>query len=78
MLKLRSIPIPSSHRVRIESAALPVAALASALPFEGLVRRTSEIKDPYLILNLMRRTQDKNTIFKKLHNPLKSLDFSSL
>ena len=42
MLKLRSIPIPASHHVKIDSAALPVAALASSLPFEGLVRRTSE------------------------------------
>ena len=42
MLKLRSIPIPSSHHVKIDSAALPVAALTSSLPFEGLVRQTSE------------------------------------
>ncbi len=42
MLKLRSIPIPTSHRVKIESSALPVAAHATPEPFEALVRRTSE------------------------------------
>lgn len=42
MLKLRSISIPASHRVKVLSSALPVTASASQLSFEGLVRQTSE------------------------------------
>ncbi len=42
MLKLRSIPIPASLRVKIQTTALPVAAAPSRLPFDGLVRQTGE------------------------------------
>ena len=42
MLRLRSIPIPASHRVKIQTATLPVAATPSQLPFDRLVRQTGE------------------------------------
>lgn len=42
MLRLHSIPIPASHRVKVQTAALPVAAAPSPLAFDGLVRQTGE------------------------------------
>lgn len=38
MLKVHSIPIPSSGRVRVPSSALPTAAAVGATTFEALVR----------------------------------------
>ena len=55
MLKLRSIPIPASHKVRVCSSALPTSATQSARSFEGLVRHTSEALHEELRVSALER-----------------------